>query len=72
MPRAELGERAAIAYTILGCCLADVNPIEYLADVLPRLARRVRLRDMPALMPARWIATRKLATPAAVASDAQT
>jgi transposase len=50
------GERAAIAYTILGCCrLANVNPVEYLADVLPRLARRIRLRDMYALMPARWI-----------------
>src|ERR1017187_9168524 len=49
------GERAAIAYTILGCCrLAKVNPVEYLADVLPRLVRRVRLRDMYALMPARW------------------
>jgi transposase len=52
-------ERAAIAYTILGCCqLADVNPVEYLSDVLPRLARRVRLRDVPALMPARWKASR--------------
>lgn len=48
-------ERAAIAYTMLGCCqLADVNPIEYLADVLPRLVRRVRLCDVPALLPARW------------------
>jgi hypothetical protein len=56
-----------------GCCrLADVNPVEYLADVPPRLARRVRLRDMPALMPARWIATRKSATREAAASDAQT
>jgi transposase len=49
------GERAAIVYTILACCrLAEVNPVEYLADVLPRLARRVRLRDIGALMPARW------------------
>lgn len=49
------GERAAIAYTVLGsCALADVNPVEYLADVLPRLSRRVRLRDIPALMPAAW------------------
>ncbi|MCA2979174.1 MAG: IS66 family transposase, partial [Myxococcaceae bacterium] len=49
------GERAAIAYTVLAsCALADVNPVEYLADVLPRLARRVRLRDIPALMPAAW------------------
>jgi transposase len=56
------GERAAIAYTILGCCrLADVNPVEYLADVLPRLARRIRLRDMYALMPARWTPSGSLA-----------
>ena len=49
------GERAAIAYTVLGsCALADVNPVEYLADVLPRLARRIRLRDVPDLMPAAW------------------
>lgn len=49
------GERAAIAYTVLGCCaLAEVNPVEYLADVLPRLSRRIRLADIPALMPAAW------------------
>jgi transposase len=48
-------ERAAIAYTVLGCCqLAGVDPVEYLADVLPRLARRVRLCDVPALLPSRW------------------
>jgi len=42
------GEPRAIAYTILACCrLADVNPVEYLRDVLPRLARRVRLRIYP-------------------------
>lgn len=53
------GERAAIAYTILGCCrLAGVNPVEYLTDVLPRLARRVRLRDLADLLPARWKAAR--------------
>ncbi len=52
-------ERAAIAYTVLGCCeLAGVNPVEYLADVLPRLARRVRLRDVPDLLPVRWKAAR--------------
>ena len=49
------GERAAIAYTVLGCCaLAEVNPVEYLADVLPILSRRIRLADIPALMPAAW------------------
>jgi len=53
------GQRAAIAYTVLGCCaLADINPVEYLADVLPRLSRRVRLKDVPALMPAAWARTR--------------
>ena len=52
------GERAAIAYTVLGCALAGVNPVEYLADVLPRHSRRVRLADIPALMPAVWTLTR--------------
>ena len=56
------GERAAIAYTILGCCrLADVNPVEYLTDVLPRLARGLRLRDAPAMLPAAWKAARQAA-----------
>jgi transposase len=49
------GERAAIAYTILGSCrLVGVNPVAYLTDILPRLSRRVRLRDIAALMPANW------------------
>jgi transposase len=53
------GDRAAIAFTILSCCrLAAVNPVDYLADVLPRLARKVRIRDLPALLPARWMAAR--------------
>jgi transposase len=53
-------ERAAIAYTILGsCALAGVNPVEYLADVLPRLARKIRLCDIPDLLPARWKALRE-------------
>lgn len=58
------GERAAIAYTILGCCaLAEVDPVEYLADVLPRLARRVRLKDLPDLLPAPWKAARLAVEP---------
>ncbi len=53
------GERAAVAYTILGSCrLAGVDPIEYLADVLPKLTRRVRLMDLPSLLPSRWAAAR--------------
>ena len=56
------GERAAIAYTILGCCrLADVNPSAYLADTLPRLARRVRIVDTPGMLPAKWKAARSVA-----------
>jgi hypothetical protein len=48
-------ERAAIAYTILGCCqLAGVPPVEYLADILPRLTRTIRIREVPELLPARW------------------
>jgi transposase len=49
-------ERAAIAYSVLGtCALLDVNPIAYIADVLPRLARGVVIaRDIPGLLPAAW------------------
>jgi transposase len=65
------GERAAIAYTILGCCrLADVNPVEYLTDVLPRLARGLRLRDVPAMLPAAWKAARQAAATAAAPAPA--
>jgi transposase len=54
------GERAAIAYSILATCdLLDINPVEYLADVLPRLARGIMVaRDVPALLPAAWKAAR--------------
>jgi transposase len=56
------GERAAIAYTILGCCrLVGVNPVEYLTDILPRLARGLRLCDVPAMLPAAWKAARQAA-----------
>lgn len=53
------GERAAIAYTLLGSCrLAGIDPIEYLADVMPKLAGRVRLMDLPSMLPSRWAAAR--------------
>jgi len=53
------GERAAIAYTILGCCrIVGLNPTEYLTDVLPRLTGRIRLIDLPNLLPAHWKARR--------------
>lgn len=54
------GHRAAVAYSVLGTCrLLDVNPLDYLSDVLPRLARGiVPARDLPALMPAAWARAR--------------
>jgi transposase len=63
------GERAAIAYSILGSCrLAGVDPREYLADVLPRLTGRIRLVDLPSLLPSRWAAERAAASTAAAAA----
>jgi transposase len=50
-------ERAAIAYSVLASChLAGVNANDYLADVLPRLARGpiVIARDIPPMLPAAW------------------
>jgi len=65
------GERAAIAYSILASCdFAGVNPVEYLADVLPRLARDgiVLARDVPAMLPAAWKKARAEAASAASAT----
>jgi transposase len=60
----EFGERAAIAFTILGCCrITGLNPVEYLSDVFPRLERPVRLRDLPDLLPHRWKARRDAPLP---------
>lgn len=49
-------ERAAVAFSVLASCeLVDLNPIEYLADILPRLARGVVVaRDIPGMTPAGW------------------
>jgi transposase len=48
-------QRAAVAYTVLGGCqLAELNPVHYLADVLPRLARGVRLSQVAQWLPAAW------------------
>jgi transposase len=59
------GQRAAIAYSLLGSCeLCELNPVEYLGDVLPRLARGVRLADVAHLLPARWKAARTARPPA--------
>jgi hypothetical protein len=48
-------QRAAIAYSVIATChLVGVNPQEYLADILPRLARGIALRDVPSMAPAEW------------------
>jgi len=52
------GRRAAVLFSILTTCeLLGLNPEAYLAGVLPQLARGIRLaQDLPALMPAAWLA----------------
>lgn len=58
--------RAAIVFTVLACCeLADVEPVSYLRDILPRIARSGGLTHAQAcaLLPAAWKAT-QASTPA--------
>jgi transposase len=54
------GERAAIAYSLLStCALVDVNPAEYLADILPRLTRGTfTTAGFAELLPAAWTKAR--------------
>jgi len=61
-------ESLRVQYTVLGRCQLDVNPVESPADVLPRLAHGVRLRDVAALLPARWKAARAAAAALAAAA----
>jgi len=51
------GRRAAVIFSILTTCeLIGLNPEAYLADILPRLSRGIRLADdLPALMPHAWL-----------------
>jgi hypothetical protein len=39
---------------IARCHLVGVNPQEYLADILPRLARGIVLRHVPSMAPDAW------------------
>lgn len=58
-------ERAAIAYTVLGCCaIAGVNPVEYLTAALGTLSRGIEPEEARELLPARWKASRLLAAAA--------
>jgi len=52
-----LRDPAAVnTYSLLASCeLVAVNPVEYLADILPPLARGVVFaRDIPKMTPAGW------------------
>jgi hypothetical protein len=57
-------ERAAIAYSILAsCALVEVNPVEYLADILPKLTRGAfKAHEFAAMLPAPWKAARQNAS----------
>jgi hypothetical protein len=51
----EGAKRAAIAYSICASCnLLEIDPVAYLADVLPVLARGVAIADIEALTPYAW------------------
>jgi transposase len=66
------GQRAAIALSIIGTCeMLDINPMEYLASVLPELARsRASELELRALLPAAWKAARDAALTTANAHPA--
>lgn len=50
----DSAQRAAVAYTILAACkTADINPLEYLADVLHKLPSR-NVNDVDDLLPLQW------------------
>ena len=51
----EAGERAAILYSILiSCQRLDIQPLEYLADVLGRNTDIMPEQKLRALTPANW------------------
>jgi transposase len=51
----EAGERAAILYSILiSCQRLEIQPLEYLADVLGRNTRNLPEQKLRALTPANW------------------
>ncbi len=51
------GRRAATLFSVLGTCeLIGLDPVAYLSNVLPRLARGISITaDLPDLMPAAWL-----------------
>ena len=63
----KAGQRSAIIYTIIeNCRMADINPVEYLIDVLPRIADHPQNR-ISALLPRQWAEAKKVAAEALAA-----
>ena len=65
--------KASAEFEAVGVADVEARIREGVTDVLPRLARRIRIADVGALMPARWKARRLAAAPTPdlpVASDA--
>jgi hypothetical protein len=57
------GERAAIAYTLIGgCVINDVEPWEYLKEVLEKMSRGWPQARISELVPANWAGPRRNAT----------
>jgi len=59
----DAAENAAIMYSLLGCCTAvDINPREWLTDVLTRIPyyNKDYSLDLADLLPHKWKAARKL------------
>jgi hypothetical protein len=53
---------------LASCALCEINPVDYLAGVLPRLARGVFTRaELGALTPAAWKAAHAAPAPLAAA-----
>lgn len=56
----EGGKRAAVAYTMMGCCgLARVEPLSWLTEVLERLVGGWPARRLKELLPENWGSERK-------------
>ena len=49
-----LTSKAGSILTSVAGRLAGIDPLEYLRDVLPRMARKVRLLDLSELLPHHW------------------
>ncbi len=59
------GERAAIAYTVIGTCiLAGIDPLAYLTDIFQKLATGWPHRRLDELLPPNWAAARAAPTAA--------